>query len=350
MLSDIRGQATNLNVESLQDFGLVTVITDRADDLRAYAEQVAPYTDAPLVAAVSYGAAPLSEPYVYALGGGLLVGFGDALSYGNMLGTVEARNILERTLVLPTRMPTTAAQGDPAQQATARPTRNPSTPIPTPTPAPSIAIVISDQPANIRGGAGTEFPVLAVAPNGVRMRVLGFNDNGSWVNVQLEDGREGWISSALISIEEERVSAPKPDMFAKRQRVDEGDGDAPTATRVRPTVTISQPEAAATETETLPTSTPRATSTPRPTRTPVPSATPTPTEAPTEEATPEATAEATEQVDAGAGTFTLPPASPGYRDERWYALNIGIIASALIITAGMVINLVRGLARRGRRG
>ena len=356
MLSDIRGQATNLNVESLQDFGLVTVITDRADDLRAYAEQVAPYTDAPLVAAVSYGAAPLSEPYVQALGGGLLVGYGDALSYQNMLSIVDARSILQRTLVLPTRMPTTSPQDNAAQQATPRPTRNPATPIPTPTPVPRIAIVISDQPANVRGGPGTEFQVLAVAPSGVRMTVLGFNDNGSWVNVRLEDGREGWISSALISIEEERVSAPKPDMFAKRQRVEEGDGDEPqpTATRVRPTATISQPQAAETETDAPPTSTPRATSTPRPTRTPVPSATPTPTEAPTaeatEEATPEATAEATEQANAGAGTFTLPPASPGYRDERWYALNIGIIASALIITAGMVINLVRGLARRGRRG
>lgn len=353
MLSDIRGQATNLNVESLQDFGLVTVITDRADDLRAYAEQVAPYTDAPLVAAVSYGAAPLSEPYIQALGGGLLVGYGDALSYQNMLSTVEARSILQRTLVLPTRMPTTSPQDNAAQQATPRPTRNPATPIPTPTPAPSIAVVISDQPANVRSGPGTEFQVLAVAPNGMRMTVLGFSDNGSWVNVQLEDGREGWISSALISIEEERVSAPKPDMFAKRQRVEEGDGDEPqpTATRVRPTATISQSQAAETETDAPPTSTPRATSTPRPTRTPVPSATPTPTEVPaTEEVTPEATAEATEQVSAGAGTFTLPPASPGYRDERWYALNIGIIASALIITAGMVINLVRGLARRGRRG
>jgi hypothetical protein len=31
-------------------------------------------------------------------------------------------------------------------------------------------------------------------------------------------------------------------------------------------------------------------------------------------------------------------------------MNMGIIASALIITLGMVINLVRGLLRRGRRG
>jgi hypothetical protein len=45
----------------------------------------------------------------------------------------------------------------------------------------------------------------------------------------------------------------------------------------------------------------------------------------------------------------VPSNDPGYRDERWYAMNLGIIVSALIITFGMVVNVVRGLLRRGRR-
>jgi hypothetical protein len=45
----------------------------------------------------------------------------------------------------------------------------------------------------------------------------------------------------------------------------------------------------------------------------------------------------------------VPSNDPGYRDERWYAMNLGIIASALIITFGMVVNVARGLLRRGRR-
>jgi hypothetical protein len=46
----------------------------------------------------------------------------------------------------------------------------------------------------------------------------------------------------------------------------------------------------------------------------------------------------------------MPPPSPGYRDERWYAMNLGIIASTLVITFGAVVNILRGLLRRGRRG
>ena len=47
------------------------VVADRAEDVRGYAEQVAPLADASVIAAVSYSAAPLVEPYVNAeiLGG-----------------------------------------------------------------------------------------------------------------------------------------------------------------------------------------------------------------------------------------------------------------------------------------
>ncbi len=89
LLTDIRGQATNLRVRSFADFALVAVVTDRAEDLRAYAEQIAPLTQAPLVAAVSYGAAPLAQPYVQTFGGGLLVGYQDAYTYGHALDAVR---------------------------------------------------------------------------------------------------------------------------------------------------------------------------------------------------------------------------------------------------------------------
>ncbi len=74
----------------------------------------------------------------------------------------------------------------------------------------------------------------------------------------------------------------------------------------------------------------------------------TPTETATAESTAEATVEATEEPFVEA--LPPPPPSAGYRDERWYAMNLGVIASAVIITMGMLANLVRGLLRRGRRG
>jgi hypothetical protein len=75
-----------------------------------------------------------------------------------------------------------------------------------------------------------------------------------------------------------------------------------------------------------------------------------PTLEPTVEQTAEATAEATAEVtpEAGAAAFTLPPHSPGYRDERWYAMTLGIIVSATVISFGAVFNIVRSILRRRR--
>jgi Bacterial SH3 domain len=357
LLADIHGQATNLVVRSMSDFALVTVITDRAEDLRAYAEQIAPLTRAPLVSAVSYGASPLVEPYASTLTGGLLIGYADAYTYGDLLDTVEARSISQRVRIVPTlEPPTQPAAGQSggenstdATQPALRATGIRATPTLAVTPAPILdtATVIALTPVNMRIGPGTENPVLASIPSGAVLPVLGYNADRSWVNVLLEDGRSGWISESLLSISEAQSAAPKLEIYGKRQEIDEGEETTPTpppstATRIFPT--FAQTEAVETTDSVAATEAP-ATATPRPTRTALPSATA--TERPTAEATPEPTVEVTEAI-AAVSAPPLPP-SPGYRDERWYAMNLGVIASAVIITLGMVINLVRGLLRRGQR-
>ncbi|MEP7290755.1 MAG: SH3 domain-containing protein, partial [Chloroflexota bacterium] len=372
LLTDIHGQTTHLALDALSDFALVTVITDRAEDLRAYAEQIAPLTSAPLVAAVSYSAAPLAEPYIHSMGGGLLVGYADAYTYQGLLDSVTARSIAGRLRVLPTDVPTLEATPVPeisvTQEATlpptARPTRQPPTATIPPTEAFDSATVLGTVAVNMRGGPGTNNPVLASVPGGTVLTVLGYNDDQSWVNVRLSDGREGWISATLLSVQSAQASALKNEIRAKRQQVDEDDGGdtaTPRPTSTRRPATATEPVAAATSDETEatsdetelaavtldPTNTPGASRTVRPSATALPSATATPTDAPTVEVTSEATVEVTEVVVAQA--LPPPPPSPGYRDERWYAMNGGIIASALIITLGMLINLVRGLVRRGRR-
>jgi hypothetical protein len=35
------------------------------------------------------------------------------------------------------------------------------------------------------------------------------------------------------------------------------------------------------------------------------------------------------------------------RDERWYAMTLGLIVSVVIITAGNLFNMLRNLPRRG---
>jgi len=73
-----------------------------------------------------------------------------------------------------------------------------------------------------------------------------------------------------------------------------------------------------------------------PTLTYTPSATHTPTMTPTP----------TPFMVAGSSALGLPPHTPGYRDERWYAMTMGILVSAGLITAGAVVNVLRALRRR----
>ncbi|MCA9910060.1 MAG: hypothetical protein KC519_15485, partial [Anaerolineae bacterium] len=105
---DINGQTENLNLESLSNLALIVMVTDRAEDVRAYAEQIAPLASRSLVVGVSYAAAPLAEPYVRdeSVVRGLLVGYEDAYTYGNLLGAVDAVRRGARPIRPPISAPT----------------------------------------------------------------------------------------------------------------------------------------------------------------------------------------------------------------------------------------------------
>jgi hypothetical protein len=63
---------------------------------------------------------------------------------------------------------------------------------------------------------------------------------------------------------------------------------------------------------------------------------------------PSTTTSPTPTPQAGEITITLPPHSPDYRDERWYAMTLGIIVSASVISFGAVFNIIRSILRRRR--
>ena len=50
--------------------------------------------------------------------------------------------------------------------------------------------------ANIRSGAGNEFPVVKTVKQGDKLTVVG--EDREWFNVRLEDGKEGWINSRVV--------------------------------------------------------------------------------------------------------------------------------------------------------
>ena len=329
VVADIQGQATNLFVDSLADFVLIAVVTDSADDVRAYAEQIAPLADRPLLAAISYSAAPLTEPYANselasrAPIDGLLVGYGDAYTYSAQLPEVNA--VLRRFVPpiptpepTPTRLPptptpeATAGAAEAAAEATSEATPEATEPAE----AVTTAIVIAEGSARLRSGPGTTFDIVDAVATGTRLTVIGFNEAEDWVNVRLEDGQEGWISEPLLRIEVPQSAAPKASIIGKPNAQEGGDTPTPSSTPTR-----------------------RATSTPRPTRTP----------SPTVEATVEVTAEAVSTEEAAPpAAFFIPPPTLDARDARWYAQTLGIIVIVGVITFGMIINLVRALLRRGR--
>jgi SH3-like domain-containing protein len=63
---------------------------------------------------------------------------------------------------------------------------------------PNIAVVTTNA-LNVRSGPSTAFAVLTTIPNGTEMTVLGRNAANTWINVQLEDGTEGWVTRELTN-------------------------------------------------------------------------------------------------------------------------------------------------------
>ncbi|MDX2161912.1 MAG: SH3 domain-containing protein [bacterium] len=348
---DLEGGATGMQVRTMRDFGAILVIADNPDDLRAYAEQVAPLADVPLLAAASYAAAPGAEPYTGAAltFAGLLVGGADAAVYQAALDQVNPVERGER-VPMPTLEPLPGDPGAPDDAAAA---------------SGFTATVTAAQAVNVRGGAGTTFDVVTSAAPGTELLVLGFSDDGAWVNVQLDDGRDGWISASLLRLnmpETDETPAPEAtptvssrDSDRKAWVLSRRQDDSPPTRTPRATPTPAIGDAPSTSGEAVggddvteaadePTNTPRPTRTPRAT----------PTGESTEQAA-NAEAEATPFVIA-LPEITLPeitfdtdltPAELEAR--RGSAFYWGIIASVAIISLGAAFNIVRGFRSRRRR-
>jgi uncharacterized protein YgiM (DUF1202 family) len=63
---------------------------------------------------------------------------------------------------------------------------------------PNIAVVTTGL-LNVRSGPSTTFPIITTVPNGTEMTVLGRNATNTWLNVQLADGTEGWVTRSLTN-------------------------------------------------------------------------------------------------------------------------------------------------------
>ncbi len=92
----------------------------------------------------------------------------------------------------------------PTTTFTASPTVIPPTPSDTPTPSatpPILGSVNSLQSINVREGPGTTFSAIVALRPATRVEILGRNNDGTWLNIRMEDGDEGWVSASLIRIQ-----------------------------------------------------------------------------------------------------------------------------------------------------
>jgi hypothetical protein len=94
-------------------------------------------------------------------------------------------------------------------------TPSPTTPAPSPTNtlAPTatptvVGIIQSIQRVNIRNGPGVDFDAFEALAPGTGVQIIGQNAEGSWYNIRLEDGDEGWVVARLLYIEDTPTPFP----------------------------------------------------------------------------------------------------------------------------------------------
>jgi len=94
-----------------------------------------------------------------------------------------------------------APANPPAEEVATEPSPTPLPPEPTATPTEAFVSITVLQNMNVRGGPGTNYQVIGAAAAGDSSRVLGRNDNGSWLQVEYPsaDGT-GWIYAELVQV------------------------------------------------------------------------------------------------------------------------------------------------------
>lgn len=98
------------------------------------------------------------------------------------------------TPVPPTDTPVPTPTDTPEPTPTPEPTATP-----TATPVPQPQAVASAQGLNVRGGPGTVYPVIGELGQGETATIIGRNPEGSWWQIALANGKEGWVAASLVT-------------------------------------------------------------------------------------------------------------------------------------------------------
>ena len=398
--TDAKGNATNLTLNSLNELALMLLIAESSEDIRSWSEQITPSTTTRLVAATGYAAQPLAEPYVNQTEGilGLMVGYRDAYTYGEMLQGLYATptpvptetftatftatdipTITDTPIATETPVPTetvdsantdATAESSGADDGTLSPddtTAVPSdtpepteTPLPTNTPEPTATATAlpSDTPQPTATPSPTATPklitvIVVTAPDGsVNVRTgpgTTFNvvttvNTGDVFQVIGENDSGAWIHFLLPDGREGWIAS----FLVEKTELPEADLESDDSASAGRGVTVMQVDFnrrlgknQVRYSQQQPTETATVTGTP-PTATPTftPSATFTPTTIPTATFTPTATPDPR-------ATFAF-ARDRKQEESRLKAMTLGTIAAVVIILLGNIFYGLRAMAQRRR--
>lgn len=200
------------------------------------------------------------------------------------------------TAIQPSDTPAPTSTRPPTNTPPPTPTPQPSdTPAPTTAPAQVVARIVADESVNVRSGPGTSFSVIGAASPGDEFAVLGRNADGSWIRIDYPDlvaGQEAWVAEFLVEITAEEAARPVPSGILVVMAGSDFRG------------LLAQ-----------------------------------------QEDTPTPESEAADEI-AEAPVLEVSDIVPGGED-RWYAMNLGLVVVIVVIALGTLVNVIRALLRRG---
>jgi eukaryotic-like serine/threonine-protein kinase len=132
----------------------------------------------------------------------MIIVIGFAVKKFRPVATLTPTSTVVAVVIPTTAMPTVTVTQTPLPTRTLTPTTLPSV-TSTVTPEPTLlpmAIVAVDA-ANVRSGPSTAFAIVETLPLGEELTVTGRSQDGSWLTVLLDDGKEGWISLSVVTVD-----------------------------------------------------------------------------------------------------------------------------------------------------
>lgn len=111
---------------------------------------------------------------------------------------IATQAIIDQVTAAAAAAPVATAAATPAASEAATPEAATPEATPTPVAAPATPATVTTN-ANVRGGPGTEFPIVGGTVTGQTINIIGRNADGAWYLLDFGAGATGWVSAELVA-------------------------------------------------------------------------------------------------------------------------------------------------------